>query len=120
MLVHEICGNYCMQRVHENSGFQCLSTKFVKVRVACPRKQWNSHCVHKIVNVVLYCFALMFKNGFWNLNKSLNKLYLNFRSGIKCFAFFKCISKHVLKYYARTYSAQKIFTKIICSLFIMY
>ena len=39
MVVHEIRGNYDMQRVNENSGIQCLSTKFVEFTV-CTLNCW--------------------------------------------------------------------------------
>ena len=62
----------------------------------CPLNCWTS--------TVLLLFNI--KKAFWNLNKALDQLYLNFKSGIKWFAFFKCISKHILKYYPRTYSTK--------------
>ena len=74
----------------------------------CPLSYWTS--------TVLLLFNV--KYAFWNLNKALDKLYLNFKSGIKCFAFFKCISKHILKYYPRTYSTNFFYKNFV--LFIMY
>ena len=74
----------------------------------CPLNCWTS--------TVLLLFNV--KYAFWNLIKALDKLYLNFKSGIKCFAFFKCISKHTLKYYPRTYSTNFFYKNFV--LFIMY
>ena len=56
MLVHEIRGNYCMQRVHENSGIQWLSTKFVEFTV-CTLNCWIF--LHTCIVLVLYCLSFL-------------------------------------------------------------